>query len=80
MTQLGGGLWSAQLTDGTVLGTKIRRPMVEIAKILLDNGADPRSQIVLRHGGQVIAFDVIHRATGCVVGCDDEAEMQRRDL
>lgn len=74
-----GGRWLAMLTDGTIVLDQCRRPRVEIARALLQMGADPRAQMVVRHGAEIIAYDTLGRATGRAVTCDDEGQSVQPD-
>jgi len=65
------GRWAARLTTGAILSTEIRRPRVEVASLLLKMGADPRSQMVIRSGAEIIAFDTLGRATGLRPSCQE---------
>jgi hypothetical protein len=76
----GDGYWTAQLSDGTMILGPTRRPRQEVARALLARGADPRSQMVLRQGAAVVAFDTLGRATGIPVDCTDEGALERIDL
>jgi hypothetical protein len=71
------GYWLARLSDGTIVLPLTKRPRVEVARALLDRGADPRSQMMLRHGAEIVAYDTLGRATGTPVICGDEAVAER---
>jgi hypothetical protein len=71
----GRGRWAA-LLDGQLLSTEIRRPRTEIAQLLLRQGHDPRTELVIRQGSRIIASDLL----GCVVGgsvCSDIGVIER---
>jgi hypothetical protein len=72
-----GGRWSARLTDGTIFMMATRSPRSEVARALLARGADPRSQMVIRRGAEIIAFDTLGRATGSPVTCTDEGVIEK---
>jgi hypothetical protein len=68
---VGTGRWAAQLTSGAIIVADTKRPRTAVAQALLRMGADPRSQMVLRSGAEIIAYDTLGRAAGTSVTCDD---------
>lgn len=62
------------LPDGQMLSTDDRG---EIARILLANGMDPRTRLVIRSKGEIIADDQLGVVTGAPVGCGDIDVVER---
>jgi len=71
--------WTALLVGGSVIVSDTQTPRVEVARALLDQGADPRSEVVIRAGAKVIAFDTLGRASGTPPLCGDESQMIQPD-
>jgi len=72
----GHGRWAA-LLDGQLLSTEIQLPS-EVAGLLLRQGMDPRSQLVIRRGARIIADEMLGVAGGAPVICSD-VDMVERD-
>jgi hypothetical protein len=50
VTPNGGGRFAAHL-DGRLLHKSTRQPLLDCARVLLKEGADPQSTIAMRHNG-----------------------------
>jgi len=71
-----GGRWAA-LLDNQVLSTEIRQPRPDLAQILLAQGHDPRSELVIRSGTRVLSAEPLGWASGRPVTCADVDVVER---
>jgi len=67
----GGGQWAAILATGQVLATETENPRSEVARVLLQQGADPRSRLIIRTGATVIVDEMLGVVVGNPVVCGD---------
>jgi len=63
--------WAALLATGQVLLTETTNPRGEVAAALLQQGADPRSRLVIRAGSRIVASDQLGVIVGFPVICGD---------
>ena len=73
----GVGRWAALLSTGQVLTTETRSPRAEVAQILLRQGADPRSRLVIRSGAKIVADEMLGVMGGNPVICADVDVIER---